>query len=60
MPDEITIQNLEIQFEVEGNDDNSMLFRLIDERIEQAFEQKQKDRQAAKDRSLGDRPVEEC
>jgi hypothetical protein len=59
MPDAVTIQNLEIRFEVEGDDDSSPLLRMVDERIEHAFNERQKEKLAAKERSLGDAPGED-
>ncbi len=56
----ITIHNMEVRFDVEGNDDKarfaSMFNELIQKWAAEAEEQKLRDRIAVRDRSLGDRP----
>jgi hypothetical protein len=56
----ITIHNLEVQFDVEGNEDRQQFVHLFNECIqrwsEEAEEAKLRETQAAKERSLGHRP----
>ncbi len=55
----ITIQNLEIHLEVEGDGDEAAFIRLFDKHINRwsrlAAQQKMRQRRADDDRSLGDR-----
>ena len=57
----ITIQNLEIRFDVEGDDDREAFARLFNEFIKrwssQAEEQRQRESEAMRERSLTDLPV---
>ena len=57
----ITIQNLEIRFDVEGDDDREAFARLFNEFIKrwssQAEEQRQRESEAMRERSLADLPV---
>ncbi len=57
----ITIQNLEVNFEVEG-DDNQRFAKLFKDYMckwcAEAEVQKTRDLRSARERSLGDRPVE--
>jgi hypothetical protein len=59
----ITIQNLEVHLEVEGDGDEAAFIRMFDKQINRwsrlAAEQKMRQRQADGDRSLGDRLPEE-
>ena len=56
----ITIQNLEIRFDVEGDDDRRTFAKLFNEFIgkwsSQAEEQRQREIEASRERSLSDSP----
>lgn len=56
----ITIQNLEIRFDVEGDDDRQAFAKLFNEFIKkwasQAEEHQAREREAARDRSFSDSP----
>lgn len=56
----ITIQNLEVRFDVEGDDDRQQFARLFNEFIrqwaERANDDQRREQAAADERSLGDRP----
>jgi hypothetical protein len=56
----VTIQNLEVRFDVEGDSDEAVFARLFSKYANQwqrqAEEQKERRRQAEAERTLGDRP----
>ena len=56
----ITIHNLEVRFDVEGDDDRQQFARLFNEFIrqwaERANDEQCREQAAADERSLGDRP----
>lgn len=59
----VTIQNLEVRFEVEGDSDEAAFVRLFEKYIRQwnrkQQEARERERWASRERSLGDRRDEE-
>ena len=57
----VTIHNLEVRMDVQGGSDDAVFVRLFNKYIklwsEQDARQKQRARQVAEERSLGDRPA---
>jgi len=58
-----TIQNLEVRFEVEGEGDAEVFARMFNTHIRRwqhdDKDRKARDKQSARDRSLGDKPARE-
>ena len=55
----VTVQNLEVRFDVEGEGDDASFARLFEKHIRQwgqrADEAKERERRGARERSVGDR-----
>lgn len=60
----VTIQNLEVRFDVEGDSDEAAFVRLFEKYIKQWVRKQQeaqaRERWASRERSLGDRQEEEA
>ncbi len=56
MPPNVTIQNVEVRLEVEGDDDVKRFAELFNKCYAQAEELKRHEQESAMERSLGDSP----